>query len=146
MEEKADPRPSITCPPPSALAQPFLEWRLIIVITDLHIISSICCTSKDILHAEGIQELVINESSQLERILAVIKDMYCAITVTLTVLPVKHKPRNPAGCDGAGESRWRKTEQHKMAAGEGIEADMETLGGGGTRTIIQKNTFQLHVS
>lgn len=134
MEEKADPRTSITCPPPSALAQPFLEWRLIIVITDLHIISSICCTFKAILHAERMQGLVINESSQLEGILAVIKDMYCAITVTLTGLPVKHKsssPRlgNPACCDSAGESRWREREQHKMAGGEGeIEADMETLG------------------
>lgn len=34
IEEKADPSPSITCPPPSASTEPFLEWRLIIVITD----------------------------------------------------------------------------------------------------------------
>lgn len=95
MEEKADPRPSITCPPPSVLAQPFLEWRLIIVITDLHIISSICCTFKAILHAERMQGLVINQSSVLERIPAVIKDMHCAITVTLTVLPVIHKSSSP---------------------------------------------------
>lgn len=41
---RADPRPSITCPPPEAPAEPPCGWRLIMVITDLPIISSICCT------------------------------------------------------------------------------------------------------
>lgn len=42
MEEKADPRPSITCPPPQLWLSGPSAPRLIIAIEELHIISSGC--------------------------------------------------------------------------------------------------------
>lgn len=81
MEERAEPRPSITCPPPSAWAEPFSDCSLIIVITDLRVVSSVRCTFKAILGAERTQELAIIRGAGCVFLLSIIRDMEGAITV-----------------------------------------------------------------